>query len=192
MKKKILVVLGHPDATSFCGALAAHYVGGARQAGHDVTLMSLSEMAFDPVLKQGFRGDQSLETDLQMAQQALEAADHSVWIYPNWWGGPPALLKGFVDRTFLPGFAFRYTRGPLPQKLLKGRSARVIMTLDTPIWWYRYGMGAPGLQVMKKGILQFSGISPVQTTLLGPVRGSKPEQRGLWLEKMTGLGEKGL
>lgn len=192
MKKKIAVVLGHPDTGAFCGALAEAYLAGARQSGHDVTLLPLAEMAFDPVLRQGFRGNQPLEGDLAHAQQVLQAAEHSVWVYPNWWGGQPALLKGFIDRAFLPGFAFQYTQGPLPQKLLKGRSAHVIMTLDTPIWWYRYAMGAPGLRVMKKGILQFSGISPVQSTLVGPVRGSGLEQRERWLQQVTALGEKGV
>ncbi len=191
MTKKIAVVLGHPDGKAFCGALAEAYGAGARQVGHDVTLLPLAEMAFDPVLRQGFRGNQPLESDLVYAQQVLHDAEHSVWVYPNWWGGPPALLKGFIDRAFLPGFAFQYTQGPLPQKLLKGRSAHVLMTLDTPVWWYRYAMGAPGLRVMQRGILQFSGISPVQSTLVGPVRGSSLKQREHWLQQAKKLGEKG-
>jgi NAD(P)H dehydrogenase (quinone) len=189
MGAKILIIMGHPDVHSFCGALGRAYQRGAEQAGYEVEYLELATLSFDPVLRQGFRGDQGLEPDLSRVQSQLSAANHWVWVYPNWWGGPPALLKGFIDRVFLPGFAFQYHKGPIPQQLLKGRSAHLLMTLDTPPWFYRYGLRAPGLQVMKKSVLGFSGVRPVRTTLLGAIRGSSAAQRERWLSRAQRLGE---
>lgn len=191
MHKRILIVLGHPAGDSFCGALARAYRDGAEAAGHTVEWLELGALAFDPVLKRGFRGEQPLEPDLQRAQAQIQAAEHVVWVYPNWWGSPPGLLKGFLDRTFLPGFAFQYHKGPIPKKLLGGRSAHILMTLDTPIWLYRFGMGAPGLRIMKNSVLAFSGLGPIRSTLLGPLRGAPTQRRQRWLERAFALGQRG-
>ena len=133
MARSIVVLLGHPDARSFCGALAERYTEAARDAGHSVHLFRLGELDFDPVLRQGYRLHQPLEPDLQRIADSIRAADHLVLVYPVWWGGMPALLKGLIDRIFLPGFAFRYREGfALWDKLLGQASAHVIQTLDTP------------------------------------------------------------
>ena len=106
MAQRILVILGHPSESSLCAGLAQSYIEGARAAGAEVRLLALGALTFDPLLHAGYRGEQALEPDLQAAQAQITWAEHLVWVYPTWWGAMPALLKGFIDRVFLPGFAF--------------------------------------------------------------------------------------
>jgi NAD(P)H dehydrogenase (quinone) len=190
MSKHILIVLGHPDITSFCGALADAYGDGARGAGHEVRRIALGELRFDPVLHKGYAEIQPLEPDLIDAQAAIGRADHLVFVYPVWWGGPPALLKGFFDRLFLPGFAFRFREGSSTswERLLSKRTARLLVTMDTPPWYYRWVYRMPGHNLMKRTILEFCGIKPVSVSDFGPVKGSSLDERSKWLEDARALG----
>nr|WP_319527321.1 NAD(P)H-dependent oxidoreductase [Pseudomonas laurentiana] len=182
MSKRILVVLGHPSSDSFCGALTDTYVKAASEAGHEVRLLNLPALDFDPVLHEGYKEIQALEPDLLEAQKQILWADHLTFVYPIWWGGIPALLKGFFDRVFLPGFAFKYRSGSaFPDKLLKGRTAHLLVTMDTPPWYYRWFYRMPGLHQMRKTTLEFCGIKPTRTLTFGPILGSKPAQRETWL-----------
>ena len=181
--KKILVILGHPRKDSLCGALAAAYSGSARAAGAELRELTLADMVFDPVLHAGYRGEQALEPDLLAAREAIQWAEHLVFVYPTWWGGLPALLKGFIDRVFLPGFAFKYRQdSPWWDRLLAGRSARLLVTMDTPPWYYRWIYRMPGHHQMRRTILEFCGVKPVRISQFGPVKGSTEAQRGKWLE----------
>jgi putative NADPH-quinone reductase len=184
----ILLIEGHPDSTSFNAALAGTYAEGARQAGATVERLQLSALSFDPVLRHGYQQVQALEPDLQRAQEKLLWAQHLVFSYPTWWGTPPALLKGFLDRTLLPGFAFKFDSDSTWQKLLKGRSARLLVTMDFPAWYYRWLFGAPGDKAMAKSTLGFCGVDPVRISHFAMVRTSKPEQRTAWLESARKLG----
>ncbi|MCB0926200.1 MAG: NAD(P)H-dependent oxidoreductase, partial [Mycobacterium sp.] len=160
MTTNIVVVLGHPDSESLCGAIARAYSEGARSAGAAVREINLGEMTFDPVLRHGYRGVQPLEPDLVAAQEAIAWAGQVVFVYPNWWGSMPALLKGFVDRVFLPGFAFTYRENSqLWDRLLAGRRGRLLVTMDSPPWYYRWVVGQPGHRMMRRAILGFSGIT---------------------------------
>lgn len=192
MSKRMLVILGHADGDSYCAAMAQAYADAARAAGNEVRLLRLGELQFDPVLRHGYRVIQPLEPDLQAAQQAITWAEHLVWVYPIWWGALPALLKGFIDRTFLPGFAFKYRRPDSPwwDKLLAGRSARLLVALDTPSWYFRWIYRMPGHQQMRRTILGFCGISPVRISSFGPIRGSSPAQREKWLRRAARLGQR--
>lgn len=191
MERRVLIILGHPNARSFCGALADAYEKGASQAGAQVRRLNLGELEFDLHMRAGYSGEQTLEPALEAAQRDIAWADHLVFVYPTWWGTMPALLKGFIDRTFVPGFAFKYRQGnPLPAKLLGGRSARLITTMDAPPAWYYLVVGAPGHKAMKRATLHFCGIKPVRVTSLGPVRGSSDSRRRGWLEKVQALGRK--
>lgn len=191
-RRRILVIDGHPRAGSLCAALAARYAAGARQAGHDVRELSLRTLRFDPLLNEEGHGEQALEPDLQAAQDALRWGTHQVWIFPNWWGGLPALLKGFIDRVLLPGFAFKYRERSLrATPLLPGRTAHLIVTMDSPPWYYRWVMCAPGLAQMKGPILAFCGIKPIRSSPVGPVRGSSPDRRQRWLAQAQAWGAAG-
>ncbi|WP_412461495.1 NAD(P)H-dependent oxidoreductase [Pseudomonas sp. SC11] len=185
MSKRILVVLGHPSSDSFCAALGQTYVQAASEAGHEVRTLDLPALAFDPVLHEGYRQIQPLEPDLRQAQEQILWAEHLVFVYPIWWGGIPALLKGFFDRVFLPGFAFKYRKdSAFPEQLLKGRTAHLLVTMDTPPWYYRWVYRMPGLHQMRKTTLAFCGIKPTRTLTFGPILGSTDIQRQNWLDRV--------
>ncbi len=191
MAATIAVVLGHPDSGSLCGAIARAYVEGARSGGATVREINLGEMAFDPVLRHGYREVQPLEPDLVEAQEAIAWAEQVVFVYPNWWGSMPALLKGFIDRVFLPGYAFKYRpNSQLWDRLLAGRRGRLLVTMDSPPWYYRWVVGQPGHRMMRGAILGFSGIKPVRTSVFGPVRRSSADVRAVWLRQARELGER--
>lgn len=191
MSKKILVILGQPQRNSYGGALAQAYIDGARAGGADVRELCLGELKFDPCAATGTPPGPSLEPDLVRAQEWIRWADHLVFVYPIWWGTIPALLKGFVERVFIPGFAVNFRKdSPLWDKLLTGRSARLIVTLNTPSWIYRCVFRQPGHHTMKRTILQFCGVKPVAITEVGPIKGSTEEKRAKWLRKVGLLGEK--
>lgn len=191
MKTNILVINGHPDPQSFCSALSEAYINGAAENGAEVRYLDLSKVIFNPILKYGYRQRTELEPELLEAQELIRWAHHLVFVYPTWWGAMPALLKGFFDRVFLPGFAFKYRpNSQLWDKLLTGRTAHLIVTMDTPSWINRLFYRHAGHNVMKRNILQFCGIKPVRTTEITPVRPSTPEQRAKWLDQVQRLGEK--
>jgi NAD(P)H dehydrogenase (quinone) len=188
MGKRILLILGHPSGTSFCAALAERYVQSAIDAGHEVRQLRLGELDFDPVLREGYRQIQALEEALSVAQSDILWAEHLTLVYPIWWGGIPALLKGFFDRVFLPGFAFKYRKGKaFPDKLLKGRTAHLLVTMDTPPWYYRWFYRMPGLHQVRKTTLEFCGIKPLRTLTFGPVLGSSDHQRKTWLRQAQAI-----
>ena len=192
MPRSILILLGHPDRNSLCGALANRYATAAEQAGHHVRTIALGELDFDPLLRHGYRQPQPLEPDLQDAADAISRCDHLVLVYPTWWGAMPALLKGFFDRVLLPGYAYRYRRdSPWWDKLLAGHSARVFTTMDTPPWYYRWFYRAPGHAQIRGTILEFCGIRPVRITALGPVRSASAARIERWLDKAARLGAVG-
>jgi NAD(P)H dehydrogenase (quinone) len=189
--KKVLIINGHPDKESFCSELAASYKKGADASGVVCKLVNLTDLEFNPVLKYGYRQRTELEPDLTAVQQDISEADHLVIVYPNWWSTYPALLKGFIDRVFLPQFAFRYRENsPLWDKLLTGKTARLIVTMDTPKWYYRLINRNAGHNAMKVGVLEFSGIRPVKITSFGPVRTASGKKRAEWLRKSEDLGIK--
>lgn len=191
MKTNIVVINGHPDPQSFCAALTEAYSKGASGSGAEVRIIDLSHIQFEPVLKYGYRQRTELEPDLLKAQELIRWADHLVFVYPTWWGAMPAVLKGFIDRVFLPGFAFKYRdNSQLWDKLLTGKTAHLLVTMDTPAWYNRWIYRHAGHQVMKRNILHFCGIKPVRITEISPVRPSSKEQRAKWLEKARMLGSK--
>ena len=189
MRRNVLLILGHPDADSFCGALARAYVEGAATTDAELRELRLGELRFDPTLWRGYKRIQPLEPDLVEAQKLVRWANHLVFVYPNWWGAMPALMKGFFDRAFLPGFAFRYRENsPFGDKLLAGRTAELIVTMDTPSWYYRWIYRRPGHNEMKRTILGFCGIKVTRITDFAPVKESTPQRRERWIAAAKRLG----
>ena len=132
----VLLVLGHPRTESFCGALAQAYRDGALEAGADVRKLALADLEFDPDVHTECPSEQELEADLLEARRGIEWADHLVFVYPNWWGTMPALLKGFFDRLFTPGFAFEHYEdgaGAGKRELLSEKTAELIVTMTGSI-----------------------------------------------------------
>lgn len=189
---RILVIDGHPDPESLTAALATRYATSARDAGHEVDHLPLRSLTFDTNLRGGYRERTELEPDLLSARERITSAQHLVIAYPTWWGGWPALLKGFVDRTFLPGFAFAPREGSLlTDPLLRGKSARIIVTMDAPSiydWWV---YGASSRRSMKTATLAFSGFSPVKTTVFDRIKQRTPQERTRMVEQVASLGARG-
>ena len=130
-----------------------------------------------------------LDPDLVESIDKIKKADHIVWVFPIWWAGYPAIMKGFIDRTFLPGITFELIEGKaFPNRLLKGKTSRMIITSDTPKWYNYLFMKSPTINQFKKGPLQFCGISSVKTTYISVVKGSKDSFRANWITKVLELG----
>lgn len=188
---KILIINGHPDKESFNFALAEAYKKGALSTGAEVEEIIIRNLQFTPNLQFGYRKRTELEPDLLEAQNKIKQADHLVWIYPVWWGAVPAIMKGFIDRVLLPGFAYQQKENSLWwDKYLKGKTARIISTMDQPPWYYRLIYRQPSNYAMKKLTLEFCGIKPVGITNIGPIKHSKPAFREKWIRKIEEMGSK--
>lgn len=188
---RILIINGHPNKNSFNHALAEAYQTGALKTGALINLINISELQFNPNLEFGYTKRMDLEPDLLSSLEKIKAADHLVWIHPVWWGGLPALMKGFIDRLFLPGLTYQYRENSIFwDKLLKGKTARIITTMDQPGWYYRIIYGNPSIRQLKKSTLEFCGIAPVRLSTIGIIKTATAEQRQKWLNKVHLLGQK--
>ena len=180
---KVLLILGHPRKNSLCGALADAYAAGAEEAGVNLKRLHVGDMTFNPNVVAGSPRNQPTEPSIAEAMELLEWADHIVFVFPTWWGTMPAALKGFLDRVLMPGFAFEeHEDGPGWTKLLTGRSAHLLTTMDTPPWVYRLIYRSPGLNGLALATLGFCGIAPVRRSIFGPVKESDPQRRSRWLD----------
>ncbi|MBN21476.1 MAG: NADPH:quinone reductase [Bdellovibrionaceae bacterium] len=192
MNKKILLINGHPHPNSLSKSLIDAYEKGAQKGEHEIRRIDLYRLSFNLNLEFGYKKVTPLEPDLIQAQKDLLWCNHLVLAYPLWWGSLPALLKGFFDRVFLPGFAFKYhDSDPFWDKLLKGRSARMIVTSDSPFLYNLiFNFYAP-YACVKKTILQFSGFNPVRLTPIGQVKYLSSIQIEKQLKKIENLGFNG-
>ncbi|NVK73727.1 MAG: NAD(P)H-dependent oxidoreductase [Oceanospirillaceae bacterium] len=188
--KKVLVINANPKSNSFCKSLADQYC--ASLPGHYVSkIIHLGLLDFDSNLQEGYDQIQPLEPDLVDFQESVKWAEHIVIISPVWWGGLPAKFKGIIDRTFLPGFAFKYINDKsTPKQLLEGRTSELIITLDTPVFWYKYANGNPIYKELKRCMLGFSGIKNTSATYFAPIISSTREQREKWLNQVSKIAKK--
>lgn len=191
-EKKILILLGHPDADSFSGTVAEQYHKGAEANGHEVRRVNLGELQFDPILHKGYKEIQALEPDLLALQDAFRWADHIVIVYPNWWVTMPALLKGLFDRMWLPGFAFNFNKETKKiEQHLKGKTGRVIIVSGThspfQTWW-RFGDYTNEIQF---GILEFAGIK-TKVKAYGPCEKVDHTCREKWLKEIEKMGQQAI
>jgi putative NADPH-quinone reductase len=186
---KIVIIQGHPDPAGdhLCHALAGAYGAGAEEAGHSVVRLDLSHLRIDFLRSQAEQEEAVPNEDILRAQTMIREAEHLVFVYPLWLGGMPALLKAFLEQVARPGFAYDPTKGPFGGKLLSGRSARVIVTMGMPAWWYRVVYRAASLAALRIGILNFVGIKPVRATLIGMV-GARDFDADQWLMRIERLG----
>lgn len=190
--KKVLLILGHPSKNSFCKSILDSYKNGLKKTNCEIKEIFLSDLKFNLDLGGNFdEYNREIETDIINAQELLKWADHYVFVYPIWWGNIPALLKGFIDRAFLPNVTFKYQKNSsLPIKLLKGKSARLLVTMDSPNWWFKFVYRSSANHAMKEATLNFCGVNPVKITIMDKVRTSTLEQRNSFLKKVESLGNK--
>ena len=191
MVRRVAIIQGHPDATRrhLCHALAEAYASSARAAGHEVREIDVAALDF-PVLrsKEAFETT-ALPASLAPAQAAIGQADHLLIVYPLWLGTMPALLKAFLEQVFRPGFAYELgEHGRRWKRPLKGKSARIVVTMGMPVFLYRWYFGAHGLKSLERSILGFAGIGPIRESLFGMIEQASEAKRRAWLARMHRLG----
>jgi putative NADPH-quinone reductase len=191
--KRIFVLLGHPDSgpEPLSRQFADTYEEAARAAGHEVRRMDLSSLSFDPILHKGYRVIQDLEPDLIQVQENMKWCEHFVLMYPNWWGGMPALLKGMWDRMCLPSFAFRMWKNKMGwDALLKGRTARLVITSNNlPILDYlAFGDYTASI---RRSLLGFAGFK-VRVMAYGNAEHAEARVKDKWKKKVASLAKRAL
>lgn len=190
--RRIFILLGHPDSgpEPLSRQLADAYEASARAAGHEVRRMNIFDLSFDPVLHKGYRAIQELEPDLKTVQENLSWCEHFVLVYPNWWGAMPGQLKGMWDRMFLPRFAFRMWKNRFGwDALLKGRTARVIITCGNPVILDHLAFGDFS-DTIKRSLLEFAGLR-TSITAVGHSEHLSERRKEGWKRKVSRLGKAG-
>lgn len=193
MVRHIAIIDGHPDRDErrFIHAIAAAYETGARAAGHEVRRITVGRLEFA-----GLRSNEDFQKGrppevIRACQRTIAWADHLVILYPLWLGAMPALLKSFFEQLLRPGFGFEVAKGSrLPRKLLKGKSARIVVTMGMPALFYRWYFRAHSLKSLERNILAFCGVHPVHASLVGTVEAMDKGEREGWLKKMEALGSR--
>lgn len=187
---RVVIIDGHPDPdrSHYVHALADAYAEGALQR-HEVDRIDIATLDF-PLLRSAKEWQDAVPTPaLAEAQAKIRKAAHVVIIYPLWLGDVPALLKGFLEQVARPGFALAMGESGFPKRLLKGRSARIVVTMGMPTPFYRFFYRAHSVKSLKRNILSFVGFRPVRRSLIGSVESSRA-YREKWLDRMRALGLK--
>lgn len=194
MSKRILLIQGHPDPRPerLLYQLLSAYQTAAIAAGHAVRTINIAHLDF-PLLRtqEDWEHGQVPET-LQGAQEDIKWAEHLVFFFPLWLGDMPALLKGFLEQVARPNFAFTAEGGnPFAHKGLKGRSARVVVSMGMPALVYRWYFRAHSLKSLERNILGFVGIGPINETLIGMTGNLDAKGVRKWINKLAQLGGAG-
>ena len=193
MASRIALIQGHPDRTGahLDHAMADAYARGAEAAGHEVSRIDVAALDFPLLRTQAeFEHEQAPEA-IRPAQDALANADHWVIIFPLWLGTTPALLKAFLEQLMRPGFVLADAGGAGRSRRLKGKSARLVVTMGMPALLYRTYFRAHGVKYLARSVLGFAGIRPVRTSLFGLVATRSDRARQRWLARMERLGRRG-
>ena len=186
---RIAIIVGNPLHDSYSEALGKAYHRGAEGGGHQAQLFMLGRMNFDAILREGYRREQPLEPDLVAAREAFVGCDHIVFVFPLWCGDMPALMKGFLERVLQPDLlTMQKSGGKARWKVFSNKSARAIMTMGMPGWFYRWYFGAQALKLLRRNILQFVGITPVRSTIYGMIEAVSDDRRKQWLREVEALG----
>ncbi|MGT2906294.1 NAD(P)H-dependent oxidoreductase [Streptococcus dentiloxodontae] len=186
---KILIIYTHPNHQSFNAAILKQVQNNLSNT-HTVKTLDLYAEHFDPAL----RFDENhkrrhLAKSFEMAKyrDLVTWADHMIFIFPIWWSGMPAMLKGFIDRVFVAGFAYSYKKVGL-EGHLQGKSAWVITSHNTPSFVTPFAQDYG--KVLKKQILKPCAVAPVKLTELSGVERITDEKRRQLLEKVAQIASK--
>jgi NAD(P)H dehydrogenase (quinone) len=187
---KVLVVLGHPRKGSFNHAIADRCISALKESGHSVFFHDLYGEGFDPVVTY----DEMISFERADALtkkhcKELKEADGIIIIHPNWWGQPPAILKGWMDKVFRPKVAYQFEAGDngdgVPRGLLKAKKAIVYNTSDTSLAREKKHFGDPLETLWKTGIFDFCGVKQFRRKTFSVIVTSTPEQRKGWLDGIS-------
>lgn len=184
----VLILDGHPDEGRFASHLLDLYEQSL-PASTQVERVAIRDMQFTPILRYGYAKRTDWEPDIATLAEKIDRCDHLVIGFPMWWGAEPAELKGLLDRLFLPGFAFAYHKDdPWWDRLMEGRSADVIATMDTPPIFLRFAYGNALIKRWKKQVLGFCGFKPVRFLACGPIKqGGLEKGIGKWQRKIAAM-----
>ncbi|MCW3492212.1 NAD(P)H-dependent oxidoreductase [Microbacterium sp. SSM24] len=193
---RILVIIGTPLPGSLNHALADAYADAARTGGADVRVVDLATDAVPqhPSVRDQLRlprTDDDLALDPAVAEYVADVdwADHIAIFFPQWWGSSPAALKTWIDRVFVSGFAYRYRpTGRLWDKLLTGRTARIVMTMDSPTSWNAWAYRDAAIRSLRNATLEFCGVRVNGVTRLSAVRHRADADRERWIGGMASFG----
>ncbi len=178
--KKILIINGHPAKDGFSSFLVSNYAKGAQQNGASVKILNLYDLKFDPLFKK--YPSPKLESDIVSSQKLISWAEHLVFVYPTWWGSMPALMKGFIDRAFTAGFAYKYSQNGKRTKLLTGKTGRIITTIGAPLA-YTLANHILLTGTLKYPVLKFCGFGIVKTNVFHGIRKNLPQKKLIYIEK---------
>ncbi|MCY7755252.1 NAD(P)H-dependent oxidoreductase [Bacillus haynesii] len=180
------VIYAHPNPNSFNGAILNQVIKALEDGKHSYDVIDLYKDRFDPVLlfdEKKRRSDMKHDPETAEYRRIVNNADHLIFIYPLWWGGMPAIMKGFIDRVFAAGEAYTY-QGKLPKGLLKARTASVYYTADAPSWYLRFWRRDADWVTVKDVMLRFCGVRRVRRLLFAGVKDSTEEKRTQWLDRV--------
>jgi putative NADPH-quinone reductase len=193
MARRIVLIEGHPDPAGgrLLNALADAYAEGAREGSHEVRRVAVTRLDFPLLRTQAEFEKGALPPVLTQARDDMRWAEHWVFFFPLWHGTMPALLKGFLEHIFRPGFAMDYSaKSGFPKRLLAGRSARIVVTMGMPVLLYRWYFGAFGVRGFERSMLRFAGIRPIRESFYG-LSFTSEGKRVRWLAQMREHGRRG-
>jgi putative NADPH-quinone reductase len=185
---KVLVIIGHQQTGSFCHAIAATAMEQLTAAGHQVIYHDLYEEGFDPLLPHAeIPKDAVVAPVIARHCHEVTEADGYVIVHPNWWGQPPAILKGWLDRVLRQGTAYEFgDRGAIIEHL-QGKKALVFTTSNTPREMELERFGDPLENLWKTCVFEFCGVKDFARRNFESIVLSTPEQRSAWLDDVRQL-----
>jgi len=188
MKPKVLVVYCHPNPKSYTRAVLDRVLAGLATADCEAHVLDLHAEAFDPVLwvdERRRRRDLDKVEDTRPYRERIAWCDALVFVYPVWWGGFPAMLKGFVDRTFVSGLTYRFEGRPkgalFPEGLMRDKEAHFFYTLDSP-WWV--ALVDPGWLSAYFTVFRYCGFRAIRRHYLAGLKRTSSAERERWLEEV--------
>jgi NAD(P)H dehydrogenase (quinone) len=186
---KISVILAHPNSESFNHAIAQACCGQLRDNGHEVRFHDLYAERFDPMLPyEEFEETATLSPMIAAHCREIAEAQGIVIVHPNWWGQPPAILKGWIDRVIRPGVAYNFLEGDsgqgIPKGLLKSRAAIVFNTSNTPPEREDKVFLDPLETIWKNCIFDLCGVAHFHRKMFRVIVTSTLEQRRAWLKEV--------
>lgn len=189
---RICLIDGHPDATPerFCHALVDAYQTGARAGGHEVQRIDIAALDIQPLASAGAFALAPPEP-VRSEREKIAAADHVCLIFPLWLGSMPSKTRAFFEHAACGQFllATGDSAHAWPKKMMKGKSARIIITMGMPGFAYRLFFDAGSLKALQRGLFGVSGFKPVRHTIFGGVDAAGDAGRRSWLQKVNRLGE---
>lgn len=191
--RRILLIQGHPDPAGgrLGHGLADAYVEGATEAGHETRRVEVARLDFPLLRTQADWQHGAVPPALRPVQSDLLWSEHLLLVFPLWMGDMPALLKGFIEQLMRPALDGRPpAEGAMPPKVLRGRSARVVVTMGMPAAVYRWYFRAHSVKALERNMLGMVGIAPVHTTLIGMVEQLGAAGVARWQARLRELGRK--